>query len=174
MNSSNLLPFLFNLVLSFNCSKEFTCEDYENNFEDIKICIDYNPQKSPQKVLNLADPNVLYRQFLFRQVKSLDQLNEEITLEVKNTFEYQDLRLTWPPECDEDEKYYHTTLDNLESFWIHPMIFALPMGRNDISMKKGFLTKPDLIDFSLDNVSFPLTALLTQKCQVSQQVLDRS
>ena len=82
MNSLKLLPFLFNLVLSFNCSKEFTCEDYENNFEDIKICIDYNPQKSPKKVLNLADPDVLYRQFLFRQVKSLDQLNEEITLEV--------------------------------------------------------------------------------------------
>ena len=50
-----------------------------------KADIDYNPQKSPKKVLNLADPDVLYRQFLFRQVKSLDQLNEEITLEVRNT-----------------------------------------------------------------------------------------
>ena len=159
MNSLNLLPFLFNLVLSFNCSKEFTCEDYENNFEDIKICIDYNPQKSPKKVLNLADPDVLYRQILIRQVKHLDQLREEITLEFRITFRYQDLRLTWPPECDEDHKFYDSTIENImEFFWVHPMMFALPTGLNDISLKKRFFRKPDEIGLSLDNVSIPLTA----------------
>ena len=121
MNSLNILPFLFNLVLSFNCSKEFTCQDYETNFEDIKICIDYDPLTRPQKVLNLNGPNVLYRQYLIQQVKHLDQLKEEITIEGKTTFEYQDLRLTWPSECDENEKFYDATLDTMDSFWIHPM-----------------------------------------------------
>ena len=153
MNSLNILPFLFNLVLSFNCSKEFTCQDYETNFEDIKICIDYDPQKRPQSVLNLNGPNVLYRQYLIQQVKHLDQLKEEITIEGKTTFEYQDLRLTWPSECDENEKFYDATLDTMDSFWIHPMIFASSIGLNDISMKKGFFRKPDRVDLFLKNVS---------------------
>ena len=157
MNCLSILPLLFNLAFSFDCSKEFTCEDYESKFSEILQCQDYDNQIRPKKALNQTGPDVLKRKLVIHKIKDLNQIKGEITIENEHSFWYQDQRLAWPSKCSEESKYYSVTFaDFLVSgfgFWFHPMVFTEQLNSNGISLKEGFFGKRDGIDLLLNNVS---------------------
>ena len=154
MNCLSLLPLLFNLAFSFDCSKEFTCEDYESKFFEILQCQDYDDQIRPKKALNQTGPDVLKRKLVIHKIKDLNQSKGEITIENGHTFKYQDPRLAWPSKCDEDQKYFSVTFADLGIFWFHPMVLTEQLNVNGISLKEGFFGRRAGIDLLLYNVSY--------------------